>query len=236
MHNSVPTPAGEQAQPWRRAALSFLALSAAVSVDLLEEKDEYGRHRFERGRHKYFGIGSLVIFFALFSGYGMGHMLATMSTISAWGAALAGAVWTCFQWCLERQILISIRADAAWWQKCFGLSWRCVLALLSASTMVYPFFVESNRAEIDVKVGEMARSRLIDNNRTAQLAVGLPALHERGREIHTALEKAEILLATDPPELAGLRQKAKHCWVRYQEEATQVQRQLRPLQALALSQ
>lgn len=233
MHNSAPIPAGEHAQPWRHAARSFLALSAAVSVDLLEEKDQHGRHSFERGRHKYYGIGSLVIFFALFSGYGMGHMLATMSTISAWGAALAGAIWASFQWCLERQILISIRANAAWWQKCFGLSWRAALALLSASTMVYPFFVESNRTEIDVKVGEMARARLIDNNSTAQLAVGLPALLERSHEMKTALSQVDVLLASDPPELGGLRQKAKHCWTRFQEEATQVQRQLRTLRTTA---
>ena len=41
---------------WRQAALSFLALSAAVDVALLEERSENGQHRYHRGRHKYYGI------------------------------------------------------------------------------------------------------------------------------------------------------------------------------------
>lgn len=233
MHNSFGAGASVQARPWRYAALSFIALSAAIDVDLLEEKDEQGKHLFSRGRHKYYGIGCLVIFFALFSGYGMGHMLATMSTISIWGASIAGVVWACFQWCLERQMLISIRADAKWWQKLVGLSWRSLLALLSASTMVYPFFVESNRAEIEVKVGEMARVRLLDNLNTASVVAGLPALRQDAIKSEESIRKVEVLLAGDPPELGGLRQKSKLCWARFQEEANQIQRQLRPLQALA---
>lgn len=214
---------------WRRAVLSFLALSAAVPVDVLEERDQQGAYRFMRGRHKYYGIGSLVIFFALFSGYGMGHMLATMSTISAWGAVTAGIIWAVFQWCLERQMLISIRADTAWWKKLFGLSWRGLLALLSASTMVYPFFVESNRAEIDVKVGEMARTRLIDNVQSAQLAVGLPALRQDATRVEGAIKQVDLALASEPPDLAAYRQRAKVCWQAFAKTELVIQRQLRPL-------
>nr|WP_315486249.1 DUF4407 domain-containing protein [uncultured Undibacterium sp.] len=229
MHASVKSAPTSNGGQWRRAALSFLALSAAVPLEVLEERDQQGAYRFNRGRHKYYGIGSLVIFFAIFSGYGMGHMLATMSTISAWGAFLAGAIWAAFQWCLERQMLISIRADAVWWTKLLGLSWRGMLALLSASTMVYPFFVESNRAEIDVKVGEMARTRLIDNVQSAQLAVGLPALRNDATRVDGAIKQVDLLLATDPPDLAAYRQRAKVCWQAFAKTDIAVQRQLRPL-------
>lgn len=231
MHALVNSVRASSSWQWRRAALSFLALSAAVPLDVLEERDQQGYYRFIRGRHKYYGIGSLVIFFAIFSGYGMGHMLATMSTISAWGAVLAGSVWAVFQWCLERQMLISIRADAAWWKKIIGLSWRGLLALLSASTMVYPFFVESNRAEIDVKVGEMARTRLIDNVQSAQLAVGLPALRSDATRVDGAIKQVDLLLASDPPDLAAYRQRAKVCWQSFAKIDFTLQRQLRPLLA-----
>lgn len=229
MHASVNSAPASDSGQWRRAALSFLALSAAVPVEVLEERDQQGAYRFMRGRHKYYGIGSLVIFFALFSGYGMGHMLATMSTISAWGAVTAGIIWAVFQWCLERQMLISIRADAAWWKKLFGLSWRGLLALLSASTMVYPFFVESNRAEIDVKVGEMARTRLIDNLQSAQLAVGLPALRHDATRVEGAIKQVDLALASEPPDLAAYRQRAKLCWQAFAKTELAIQRQLRPL-------
>lgn len=229
MHASVNSAPASDGGQWRRAALNFLALSAAVPVEDLEARDQQGAYRFMRGRHKYYGIGSLVIFFALFSGYGMGHMLATMSTISAWGAVTAGTIWAVFQWCLERQMLISIRADAAWWKKLFGLSWRGLLALLSASTMVYSFFVESNRAEIDVKVGEMARTRLIDNVQSAQLAVGLPALRTDVTRLDGAIKQVDALLASDPPDLPAYRQKAKTCWQQFAKTELNLQRQLRPL-------
>ncbi|MFZ6800143.1 DUF4407 domain-containing protein [Undibacterium sp. Di24W] len=231
MHSSVNPAIASDSWQWRRAALSFLALSAAAPFEVLEERDQQGRYRFIRGRHKYYGIGSLVIFFAIFSGYGMGHMLATMSTISSWGAVIAGCIWAVFQWCLERQMLISIRADAAWWNKLFGLSWRALLALLSASTMVYPFFVESNRAEIDVKVGEMARTRLIDNVQSAQLAVGLPALRNDAMRLDGSIKQVDLLLATDPLDLAAYRQKAKLCWQAFARTDLVLQRQLRPLLA-----
>lgn len=231
MHALVNSARASSSWQWRRAALSFLALSAAVPLDVLEERDQQGSYRFIRGRHKYYGIGSLVIFFAIFSGYGMGHMLATMSTISAWGALLTGVIWAIFQWCLERQMLISIRADAVWWKKLFGLSWRGLLALLSASTMVYPFFVESNRAEIDVKVGEMARTRLIDNVQSAQLAVGLPALRSDATRVDGAIKQVDLLLASDPPDLAAYRQRAKVCWQTFAKTDIALQRQLRPLLA-----
>lgn len=231
MHALVNPATVSDSWQWRRAALSFLALSAAVPLEVLEERDQHGAYRFVRGRHKYYGIGSLVIFFAIFSGYGMGHMLATMSTISSWGAVIAGLIWSAFQWCLERQMLISIRADAAWWKKLFGLSWRGLLALLSASTMVYPFFVESNRAEIDVKVGEMARTRLIDNAQSAQLAVGLPALRNDATRVDGAIKQVDSLLASDPPDLAAYRQRAKVCWQAFAKTDLAVQRQLRTLMA-----
>jgi hypothetical protein len=232
MNNAITSSSASHSWQFRHVILSFLALSAAVSIDLLEEKNEQGRHRFVRGRHKYYGIGSLVVFFALFSGYGMGHMLASMSTISAVGATIAGIVWAAFQWCLERQMLISIRADAAWWKKLVGLTWRTLLALLSASTMVYPFFVESNRAEIDVKVGEMSRQRLVDNLHSAQLAVGLPALRSEASEVTNSIKQVDALLAGEPPDLALFRQKAKQCWTRFNDKETNINRQKRTLQLL----
>jgi hypothetical protein len=211
---------------WRRYALAFLALSAAVPLEVLEERNTQGRHRFVRGRHKYYGIGVLVIFFALFSGYGMGHMLATMSTISGWGAVLAGSIWAVFQWCLERQMLISIRADASIVQKLVGLTWRSMLALLSATTMVYPFFVESNRAEIDVHIGDMARARLIENQASAQLAVGLPLLREEGKQLHALLEQQENRLASDAPDLLAYKQKAASCWKAFRKQEQEINQRI----------
>jgi hypothetical protein len=216
---------------WRQAALSFLALSAAVDVALLEERSENGQHRYHRGRHKYYGIGSLVIFFAIFSAYGMGHMLATMSNVSVWGASIAGLIWGVFQWCLERQILVSIRSDAPLILKVFGFSWRALLALLSASTMVYPFFVESNRAEIDVKVGEMARARLVENLHSAQLAVGLPALNQDFSALVSSIKTVDVALATDPPELPAMKQKAKLCWNRFREEEQRINSRIKQIKS-----
>lgn len=215
---------------WRHAALRFLALSAAVSHDVLETRNADGSYRYHRGRHKYYGIGSLVIFFAIFSGYGMGHMLATMSTISLAGAVMAGIIWAVFQWCLERQMLISIHAQAAWWQKLFGIGWRGVLALLSASTMVYPFFVESNRAEIDIKVGEVARARMIDNVQSAALAVGLPSLREDAMQIETSIKAVDIALASEPQEIGFDRLKARQCWQSIRKQEESITRQMRALQ------
>lgn len=231
LSDSAAVPDGAAAR-LNTTLLRFLALSAAVPFELLEEKDAQGRHRFGRGRHKYYGIASLVIFFAIFSGYGMGHMLASMSNMSWWGATIAGVLWSIFQWCLERQILLSLRSDAAWWQKLIGLSWRALLALLSASTMVYPFFVESNRAEIDVRVGEMARARLLENQTSAQLAVGLPNLRSDAAGLTASVQQLDKLLASDPPEVPALRRKSSQCWARFQAEETNIKRQLRPLQLL----
>lgn len=215
---------------WRHAALCFLALSAAVSHDVLESRNADGSYRYHRGRHKYYGIGSLVIFFAIFSGYGMGHMLATMSTISLAGALVAGIIWTVFQWCLERQMLISIDAQAVWWKKLFGIGWRGVLALLSASTMVYPFFVESNRAEIDIKVGEIARTRMINNVESAQLAVGLPALRKDAMQIEVSIKAVDTALAGEPPDISADRLKARQCWQSIRKQEESISKQMRALQ------
>lgn len=231
LSDSAAVPLGMAAR-LNTTLLRFLALSAAVPLALLEEKDAQGRHRFGRGRHKYYGIASLVIFFAIFSGYGMGHMLASMSNMSWWGATIAGVLWAVFQWCLERQILLSLRSDAVWWEKLIGLSWRALLALLSASTMVYPFFVESNRAEIDVRVGEMARARLLENQTSAQLAVGLPSLRSDAADLTVGVQQVDKLLASDAPEVPALRKKAAQCWARFHDEETHIKRQLRPLQML----
>jgi len=84
----------------------------------------------------------VLFYFCGFSGYGMGHMLASMSNVSTGVAIIAGLIWALFQWCLERQILISIRADATFFAKLIGISWRGALALLSATTMVYPFLLK----------------------------------------------------------------------------------------------
>ncbi len=193
----------------------FLALSAAVSTDVLEQRDAHGRYLYARGRHKYFGLGALVIFFALFSGYGMAHMLATMSNVSVQGAIVAGILWAMFQWCLERQIIMSIAHDAAWYAKLFGFFWRALLAILSASTMIYPFFVESNRAEIEVRVGELTQARLVQNIQSSHAAAGLPEKALAMSVGEQQLEKVEAELKSDPPEMPALRQQAKQCWKRY---------------------
>lgn len=228
---SAAAPVGAAAR-LNTAVLRFLALSAAVPFELIEEKDARGRHRFGRGRHKYYGVASLVIFFAIFSGVGMGHMLASMSNMSWWGASIAAIMWAVFQWCLERQILLSLRSDAKWWEKILGVSWRTVLALLSASTMVYPFFVESNRAEIDVRVGEMARARLLDNQTSAQLAVGLPAMRSDAEHLTATVQQLDQQLASDPPEVPAMRKKSTQCWAGFREQEIRIDRQLRPLHLL----
>ncbi|MDP1979087.1 DUF4407 domain-containing protein [Undibacterium sp.] len=188
------------------ASKSLLALSAAVSLKVLDAQDSDGNYLYARGRHKYFGIGALVIFFAVFAGYGMAHMLATMVNVSSTGAIIAGCLWAVFQWCLERQMIMSIQSDASWGAKSMGLFWRSLLALLSAITMVYPFYVDSNRAEITVKTGELERSRLIHNLQSAQQATGLPALQQDVVAMDDKLKKAEEKLYGEPPQMAEMRQ------------------------------
>ncbi|HTD04718.1 DUF4407 domain-containing protein [Undibacterium sp.] len=195
----------------------ILALSAAINLHTIEEKDPNGHYIYGRGRHKYYGLGALVIFFALFSCYGMAHMLATMPTITAMGAVAGGVLWGGFQWLLERQIIMSIAPDARWFAKLSGFGWRSIVAVLSVTTMVYPFFVESNRAEIDVRAGEMARARLIDNLQSAQQAVGLPALQILVAAGAQKLQKAETELSAEPPELPALRQQARLCWSQFRD-------------------
>lgn len=185
---------------------SLLALSAAVSLKVLDAQDSDGNYLYARGRHKYFGIGALVIFFAVFAGYGMAHMLATMVNVSSTGAIIAGCLWAVFQWCLERQMIMSIQSDASWGAKTIGLFWRSLLALLSAITMVYPFYVDSNRAEITVKTGELERSRLIHNLQSAQQATGLPALQQDVVALDDKLKKAEEKLYGEPPQMGEMRQ------------------------------
>ena len=188
------------------ASKSLLALSAAVSLKVLDAQDSNGNYLYARGRHKYFGIGALVIFFALFAGYGMAHMLASMVNVSSTGAIIAGCLWAVFQWCLERQMIMSLQSDASWRAKSMGLFWRSLLALLSAITMVYPFFVDSNRAEITVKTGELERTRLIQNLQSAQLATGLPALQQDVATLDDKLQKAEDKLHSEPPQMTEMRQ------------------------------
>lgn len=188
------------------ATKSLLALSAAVNLKVLDAQDSNGNYLYARGRHKYFGIGALVIFFALFAGYGMAHMLASMANVSSSGAIIAGCLWAVFQWCLERQMIMSITSDANWRAKSMGLFWRSLLALLSAITMVYPFFVDSNRAEITVKTGELERTRLIQNLQSAQLATGLPTLQQDVAALDDKLQKAEEKLHSEPPQMAEMRQ------------------------------
>ncbi|MBC3920589.1 DUF4407 domain-containing protein [Undibacterium sp. CY18W] len=201
-----------------QAGKSVLALSAAVSLKVLDQQDSNGNYLYARGRHKYFGIGALVIFFALFSGYGMAHMLASMVNVSSSGSIIAGCLWAMFQWCLERQMIMSIHSDSSWVSKTIGISWRSLLALLSAITMVYPFFVDSNRAEIDVKVGEMTRTRLIQNLQTAEAATGLPVLQKSSTDLDEKLRKAEDAILSDPPQLAEMRKQLHNCRDRAREE------------------
>ncbi|MFZ6759804.1 DUF4407 domain-containing protein [Undibacterium sp. Ji50W] len=214
---------------WLRAGKSLLALSAAVSLKVLDRQDSNGNYLYARGRHKYFGIGALVIFFALFSGYGMAHMLASMVNVSssgANGAIVAGCLWAMFQWCLERQMIMSIHSDSSWVSKAIGISWRSLLALLSAITMVYPFFVDSNRAEIDVKVGEMTRTRLIQNLQTAQTATGLPVLQQSRADLDEKLHKAEDAIRSDPPQLAEMRKQWSICRERARDEERKGMKQI----------
>ena len=215
-----------------RSLKKLFALSAAIDYELLEARDESGAYQFYRGRQKYYGLGSLVVFFAVFSGYGMGHMLASMSQMSTLGAAIAGLVWGLFQWSLERQILISIRSDDALWKKAFGLSWRAGLAVMSASVMVYPFFVESNRAEIDVKVGEISQQRMLSAKANTELISNLPGLRQEQVLQQLVLQKLENEVSRDPPDISSFRQKAKLCWGRFQIENEKLSRQIKPLRLL----
>ncbi len=208
---------------WRRAA-QFLALSGGVPFEVLEQRGPDGQLLYTRGRYKYYGLGALVIFFAVFSGYGMGHMLATMSQMSAAGALLAGMIWAAFQWCLERQMLLSITQQAAWPIKLFGFCWRAALALLSALTLVYPFFVASNRAEIDVRTAQITRSRMIDNVSTAALAVGLPVMQKDLAALDQERDKVEQELRSEPPQLPLLKQSARQCWSRYARQEQQLKK------------
>ncbi len=203
-----------------------LALSAGVDYTVLEERNASGNYAFGRGRQKYYGLGCLVIFFACFSAYGMGHLLATMSGISVWAAALGGLVWGLFQWCLERQILLSIALDARWWQKLWGFSWRSVLAALSALSLVYPFFVESNRAEIDLHLREIATQRLTYNLAASEQAVGLAALSEELNVLKLEQLAIETQLRSDPPELAAFKQRARQCWLRFDIKEKQLRANL----------
>lgn len=196
-------------------AKQFLALSAGVSSVVLEEKDQQGHFIHARGRQKYYGLGGLVIFFAVFSGYGMGHMLSTMANMPSYGAIIAGCVWAIFQWCLERQMLLTITHDAKWVAKLFGFTWRSMLGFLSAITLVYPFFVDSNRAEIEVKIADIARTRLVENVATSKVAVGLPAMAQDLQQIQTERDQVEKELRSDPPTLAALKLKARQCWNQY---------------------
>lgn len=232
MSSSSLSPAPSWAARLRAHALGFLALSAALPLALLEAKNDDGSHQFSRGRHKYYGIACLVIFFAIFSGYGMAHMLASMSQFSLPGAILAGVLWAGFQWCLERQILLSMALDATRWQKLWGITWRSLLALLSASTLVYPFFVESNRAEIDVRVGETARMRQIDNQASAQQAAGLPRLRQDQSRVQEQLAAVEKQLSIEPAEVTILRKRAAACWTQFQADETRWMREWRQLAAL----
>jgi hypothetical protein len=127
-------------------------------------------------------------------------------------------LWAGFQWCLERQIIISIAHDAAWYAKAYGFFWRALLAILSASTMIYPFFVESNRAEIDVRVGELTQARLVQNIQSSHAAAGLPEKVLAMSSGEQQFEKVDTELKSDPPEMAALRQQARQCWNRYASE------------------
>lgn len=103
-------------------------------------------------------------------------------------------------------MIMSIQSDASWGAKSIGLFWRSLLALLSAITMVYPFYVDSNRAEITVKTGELERSRLIHSLQSAQQATGLPTLQQDVVALDDKLKKAEEKLYDEPPQMAEMRQ------------------------------
>ncbi|WMW82451.1 DUF4407 domain-containing protein [Undibacterium cyanobacteriorum] len=220
----------------RQASLRFLALSAAIDFEVLERVGEHGNQGgnrvFMRGRFKYYGLGSLVIFFAVFAGYGMGHMLSTMANMSWLGASIAGVVWAVFQWCLERQILISIQHDAVWWQKIFGITWRSALALMSASVMVYPFFVETNRAEIDVKIGQITQRRLQDAKEVTASIADLPRLEQESQAHAINLTRLEKAMSSDAPDIASFQIRAKQCWLRQQKTDATLARQQRGLSLL----
>ncbi len=229
------THASNLASAIKEKCARFLAVSAALDYDLLESRDETGHYQFRRGRQKYYGLGSLVIFFAVFSGYGMGHMLASMSHMSAVGAVTAGIIWGIFQWCLERQILISIRSDDVWFKKVFGFVWRAALALMSASVMVYPFFVESNRAEIDVKVGEIAQRRMLNSQASTEQIVNLPQLREQAQLQQSAIQKTELALAQSAPDIAIFKARAKQCWSKFQIDDGKWLRQIQGLKLQRVS-
>ncbi len=207
----------------------FLALSAAVDYQDLQHKRDDGRYQFSRGRYKYYGLGSLVIFFAFFSAYGMGHMLSTMADMTWYGACIAGLVWGVFQWCLERQMLISIQTDAVWWKKAIGLIWRSGLALMSASVMVYPFFVQSNRAEIDVRIGEITQHRLLETKTSSEAIADLPRLQQTASEQQQSMAQLEKASVSAAPDIAVFQQRAKLCWQRFQKSEKDWDAQVREL-------
>ncbi|OYT94058.1 MAG: hypothetical protein CFE43_01625 [Burkholderiales bacterium PBB3] len=217
----------QRAGRWWPTAQALLATSAGVGIDVLEERGSDGRWRYPRGRQKYYGLGALVLFFAIFSGFGMGHMVSAMGAMPFIGAVIAGLVWAVFQWCLERQMVLSISPTARWPLKCFGFTWRSMLALLSALTLVYPFFVASNRAEIDVHTAHLTRDRLIRNAETAPSAAGVPALQQALATVRADRAQVELDLRGEPPQLAHLKQLARACWSRH----AQLQRQLEGLRA-----
>ncbi len=203
----------------QQAGMYLLALSAAVDLKLLNARKADGQFYYARGRYKYLGLGALVIFFAWFAGYGMAHMLASMTQMSATAALLGGVIWGVFQWCLERQMMLALRSDASWKVKIFGLGWRAILAFLSAITLVYPFFVDSNRSEIALRTSQIARQRVLENRQSAALASGLEQRqHEAGLLIQQQ-QAAEQALASTPPQLREMRQQ----WQNLRNQARQIE-------------
>lgn len=193
----------------QQTGLAMLAWSAAVDLNLLNTRKADGQFYYARGRYKYLGLGALVIFFAGFAGYGMAHMLASMAQFSTTAAMIGGLVWGGFQWCLERQMMMAIRSDANRLVKFLGLSWRAGLALLSALTMVYPFFVDTNRSEINLRSSQLERQRLQENLSSAGLASGLNLRQHESDMLIQTKQTAEQALASEAPQLAGLRQQAQ---------------------------
>jgi len=69
----------------------------------------------------------------------------------------------------------------------------------------------------------------MENQSTAQQAVGLPRLQAAFDKQQGVLKEIDAQLASDPPDLPAFRQKAKQCWARFNEQDLRWQKQLRAL-------
>ena len=88
----------------------------------------------------------------------------------------------------------------------FGLE-RSGLASMSASVMVYPFFVQSNRAEIDVRIGEITQHRLLETKTSSEAIADLPRLQQTASEQQQSMAQLEKASVSAAPDIAVFQQR-----------------------------